>query len=127
MAVYSTTSERADLYEVTMPLLKAMHAEFKEISKKKPDAAVSKMKCSVVNRLLRSCRDVLAAEKSLEFLDLIDEDDVPQNSDLTLMLSQYVAAMQQYHGMHTDYKSDWILEGEDDEDDEDEDGEDEEG
>ena len=42
--LYYTTKERAQAYDTTMPLLEAMYLEFKDLSKKKPDAAVSKSK-----------------------------------------------------------------------------------
>lgn len=97
-----TSREKAELCEATLSLLEAMHVEFKELSKKKPEAVLSKSKVKIVNRLLESCRKVLDSEQSLNYLDLIEEDDVPQNSDVVLMLSQYVAAMRQfrstYHG-----------------------------
>jgi hypothetical protein len=89
----TTTTELANMHDTTMPLLNAMYGEFKELSKKKPDAAISKNKIKIVNRLLDKVRFVLAGEDSIEFLDLLDEDSVPQASDVTLILSQYVAAM----------------------------------
>jgi hypothetical protein len=67
-----------------------------KFSKKKPDAVVSKSKILIVNRLIMKVRVVLTDEASLEFLDLLDEDDVPQTSDVTLILSQYVAAMVEF-------------------------------
>ena len=91
-----TTLVKADLHKVTMPLIDAMHIEFKELSKKKPEAVLNKNKVKIVNRLLESCRKVLDSETSLNYLDLLDEDDIPQNSDVVLMLSQYVAAMKQF-------------------------------
>lgn len=91
-----TTLEKANLHDVVMPLLSAMHQEFKELSKKKPDSVLSLSKVQIVNRLLESCRKVLELEQSLQFLDLINEDEIPQNSDVVLMLSQYVAAMNQF-------------------------------
>ncbi|MEH1856478.1 MAG: hypothetical protein V7L21_00365 [Nostoc sp.] len=91
-----TSLVKADLHEVTMPLIDAMHVEFKELSKKKPEAVLTNSKVKIVNRLLESCRKVLDSETSLDYLDLIDEDDIPQNSDVVLMLSQYVAAMKQF-------------------------------
>ena len=98
----TTTAKKADLHEITMPLLEAMYREFKEFSKKKPDDAVNKAKIKMVNRLLSRCREVLESETSMDLLDLLDEDDVPQNSDVVLTLSQYEAAMRQfrstYHG-----------------------------
>jgi hypothetical protein len=95
-----TNLERVDLYEVVMPLLAAMHQEFKELSRKKPDSVLSLSKVKPVNRLFESCRKVLELEQSLQFLDLIDEDDIPQNSDVVLMLSQYVAAMKQFRSTY---------------------------
>jgi hypothetical protein len=108
-----TTKKKAELHEVVMPLLQAMYEEFKEFSKKKPDAVLSKSKVQVVNRLLEKCREVLESESSLQFLDLLDEDNVPQNNDVVLMLSQYVSAMNQfkeaYHGklLGFEFDSEW--------------------
>ena len=96
----STTAQKAADWETVTPMLEAMFGEFKELSKKKPDGAVSKAKIVVVNRLLEKCRSVLANEDSLVFLDLLDEDDVPQHSDVVLMLSQYVAALKQFHSTY---------------------------
>jgi hypothetical protein len=101
-----TTETKVRKHEVAMPLLTAMYSEFKELAKKKPDAPVSKQKIKVVNRLLESCRSVLENEESLVFLDLLDEDDVPQQSDLTLMLSQYVAAMEAFRNQHSEFNGD---------------------
>jgi hypothetical protein len=98
----NTTAKKGTTHDVTMPLLQAMFEEFKELAKKKPEAAVSKSKLVIANRLLQRVREVLADEESIEFLDLLDEDDVPQVSDVTLIFSQYVAAMHafktKYHG-----------------------------
>ena len=54
--ISSVTNEEASTHDTTMPLLEAMYAEFKELSKKKPDAVVSKKKIGLANRLLRSSR-----------------------------------------------------------------------
>lgn len=108
-----TTPDRVGMYEVAMPLLSAMYQEFSVLSKKKPDGPVSKGKIGVVNRLLDRCRSVLKSELSLQFLDLLDEDEVPQNSDVTLMLSQYVAAMEQFKQAHYGWDGDehrWFTE-----------------
>jgi len=95
-----TTSDKSNLYETVKPLLVAMYEEFKELSKKKPDSVLSISKVKIVNRLLESCREVLNDEQSIQFLDLIDEDNIPQNSDVVLMLSQYVAAMGEFRSTY---------------------------
>lgn len=107
-----TEKYKADNHDTTMPLLMAMYLEFKELSKKSPSTAISKQKITIVNRLLTRISEVLADEESMKFLDMLDEDDVPQMSDVTLILSQYVAAMKAFkekyngwngisHGWHT--------------------------
>ena len=93
LARAKTTAKKVATYEVTVPLLTAMFDEFKDLAKKKPEAAVSKSKLLIANRLLQRVREVLADEETIEFLDLLDEDNVPQVSDVTLIFSQYVAAM----------------------------------
>lgn len=95
-----TTAQKASTHEVTMPLLMAMFNEFKDLAKKKPEAAVSKSKITMANRLLIRVREVLTDEESIEFLDMLDEDDIPQVSDVTLIFSQYVAAMDAFRGKY---------------------------
>ena len=95
-----TTRVRAELYETTMPLLEAMYSEFQDHAKKKADSAVSKSKVRIVNRLLDDIRKVLLEEKSIGYLDRLEEDDVPQASDVTLVLSQYVAAMKAFRAKY---------------------------
>ncbi|MDH5547012.1 MAG: hypothetical protein OEZ43_15580 [Gammaproteobacteria bacterium] len=108
-----TTLELANAHDTTMPLLKSMYEEFKELSKKKPDSAVSKSKIKIVNRLLGKIRIILENEDSIEFLDMLDEDEVPQASDVTLILSQYVAAMtgfkQKYYGYKSGHGNAWTI------------------
>ena len=92
----TTTVKKASTHEVMTPLLEAMYEEFKELSKKKPESAVSKSKLTIANRLLEKMREILATEESIDFLDLLNEDDVPQVSDVALIFSQYVAAMKAF-------------------------------
>lgn len=96
----TTTAAKASTHDVMTPLLAAMYEEFKELSKKKPESAVSKSKLLIANRLLEKIREVLADEESIQFLDLLNEDDVPQVSDVTLIFSQYVAAMKAFRGKY---------------------------
>ncbi|MCH8226288.1 MAG: hypothetical protein IIC97_10510 [Chloroflexi bacterium] len=111
----ATTAEKAELYDVTMPLLKAMYSEFKELSKRRPNDAVSVAKIKVVNRLLVKCHGIiLEDEASVEYLDLLDEDNVPLNSDVVLMLSQFVVAMQEFNSNYYRYnallgKHEWAI------------------
>ncbi len=107
-----TTLKKASTHDITTPLLNAMFEEFKELAKKKPEAAVSKSKLVIANRLLQRVRETLADEESIEFLDLLNEDDVPQVSDVTLIFSQYVAAMKAFKAKYSGWngaEQDWFL------------------
>ena len=130
-----TTSARVEAWLTVKPLLDAMVLEFRELSKKKPDGVASVQKVKVVNRVLERCREALEDEPTLEFLDLLSEDNVPQNSDVILMLSQYAAAMEvfkrKYHRYdRVELQNRWFTEDEyvydapDEEEDEDSDDDD---
>ncbi len=105
--IKKTARKKAELHDVITPLLNSMFNEFKDLSKKKPDGAVSKGKINIVNRLLSKCKAILKDELSYEFLDLLNEDDVPQYSDIVLVLSQWEAAMEQFHDTYYGYNRDY--------------------
>jgi hypothetical protein len=98
-----TTIEKSRSYDTLMPLLNAMFREFQESSKKKPDAVVGKLKLSMVNKVLGDSLLILEGESSRDYLDVFDEDDLPQNSDVVLMLGQVVAAMQAFRDRYYGY------------------------
>ena len=97
-----TTAEKAEKHDNLMPLLNSMFREFQELSKKKSDGVLNKRKVEIVNRLLRDIHGILQGESTSAYLDLLDEDDLPQNSDVVLILGQTVAAMgtfkERYYG-----------------------------
>jgi len=95
-----TTQKKAEKYDNLMPLLESMSREFQELSRKKPDGALNNRKVEIVNRLLRDIHQILDGEPTREYLDLLDEDDLPQNSDVNLILSQTVAAMVTFKGKY---------------------------
>jgi hypothetical protein len=110
----TTTTERAAKHDSLMPLLSAMFREFQEFAKKKPEGVLSKNKVKIVNRLLTDILTIVQDEPSRPFLDLLDEDDLPQNSDVLLMLGQFVAAMEGFHEKYwrhdpVTYKHRWWL------------------
>lgn len=93
---------RGNKYDNIMPLLEAMHKDFQTFSKSKPEATLSKKKVEMVNAILTEVLTILEGESNKEFLELIDEEDLPQNSDVALMLGQAVAAMEFFRNKHFD-------------------------
>ena len=49
-----------------------------------------------MNRLLTDLKELLKNETVIRYLDLLSDDDLPQYSDVTIILSQYVAAMNSF-------------------------------
>lgn len=109
------SAQQVEQYSVLEPLLSAMFREFQDLTKKKPDGALNKRKVSIVNRLLQQVLEVVAREPSRPFLDLLDEDDLPQNSDVALILGQAVAALEAFKKKYYGYRDflgrhDWLTE-----------------
>ncbi|WP_407193462.1 hypothetical protein [Bradyrhizobium sp. STM 3566] len=88
-----TTADKVAEYATLNPLLDAMYKEFQELSRKKPDGQVGQTKARMVNRLLKAIHQLLDGEPNRSYLDELNEDDLPQNSDVVLILSQTAAAM----------------------------------
>ena len=95
------TNSQAQKYELLYPLLKSILFEVKELSKKKQDEPLNKLKVGMINKILSQIKsDVLNQDPSREFLDLLDDETLPTNSDAVLIIAQYEAAMSQFHGKH---------------------------
>jgi len=91
-----TTPDKVSEFTTLNPLLEAMYREFQELSKKKPDGQVGQTKVRMVNRLLKAIHQLLEGEPNRLYLDELNEDDLPQNSDVVLILSQTAAAMEAF-------------------------------
>ena len=87
------TKAEADEFDAITPLLKQMHKDFQDLSKKKPDGGVSTVRIGMINRLLSRAKEALRREPSFGLLDLLDQELVPQNADALIVLGQYVAAL----------------------------------
>jgi hypothetical protein len=97
------TEKQAETLELVSPILTAVVAEMRELSKKKQDGILSVLKVRSINRLLEDVQSTLADDPSTRYLDLLDEDELPQNSDAVLILTQWEAAVKQYKDKHQKY------------------------
>ncbi|MGN5734990.1 hypothetical protein [Arthrobacter psychrochitiniphilus] len=97
------TNEQTAAYDRLVPMLEAAHREMTELSKKKQDGVVNTLKIKMINRLLSELSRVLENDASHDFVDMLDEEMLPQNSDVVLVLSQWQAALKQYKAKHHGY------------------------
>ena len=77
-------------------MLDAQRQEFDLLSKKKSDGQLNKMKIKMVNRVLGPLNELLKSESSHKFLDTLSEDDMPTDSDVVLIISQYEKALSNF-------------------------------
>src|SRR3546814_1185989 len=88
------------------PMLEAAHKEMSELSKKRQDGILNELKVRYINRLLAEAHAALGDDPSLAFVELLNEDELPQNSDAVLVLGQWLAAMKQFKDRHHGYDPD---------------------
>lgn len=75
--------------------LKALHNEISLLSRKSPTDAVNIFKLKLTNSILEAANKLLG-EKNKPFDQFIvfNEDDLPNNSDVAVVLSQYLGCME---------------------------------
>ncbi len=90
------TKKNIEDYSLLKDMLHAQRQEFDILSKKKSDGPLNKMKIKMVNRVLEPLNELLRNEPSHKFLDVLNEDEMPTNSDVVLIISQYEEALQNF-------------------------------
>lgn len=100
------TNARTAQFDMIQPMLEAAHKELSELSKKKQDGVLNELKVRYINRLLTGAKEALGDDPSLAFVELLDEETLPQNSDAVLVVGQWLAAMTQFHDRHHGYDRD---------------------
>jgi len=90
------TDKDIENYSLLSDMLNAQRREFDLLSKKKADGALNKMKIKMVNRVIEPLNKLFKNEPSHKFLDVLDENDMPTNSDVVLIISQYEAAINEF-------------------------------
>lgn len=117
-ASHSTTQEKVDGYESFYEVFSHLYKELKALGSKKPTETLSESKVKIVNRLLIDISHTLDGEPEHKYLDLLDDEALPQYSDAILIISQYEGALKGFHSRNYGYDrnrgvSRWSIEGED--------------
>jgi len=103
------TNAQIEEFKMLTELLKSIYDEMKEFSKKKPDEPLNAFKVKNVNRVLTKVKDILKNEPTSDFLDILDNDTLPTNSDAILIIGQFKASMDRFENKYHRYNE---LEGE---------------
>jgi hypothetical protein len=88
--------------------LKALHAEVSLLSKKSPSDAVNAFKLKLINKCLAFGNEVLGESyKPFDDFTAFDSDDVPSNSDVTMVIAQYLEEAERYRSDNVMMSSGW--------------------
>ena len=90
------TSDKVNQFEMLFPMVNSDLNEIRELSKKKQDEPLNKFKVRTINKKLEQVKVLLFDQPTSEFLELLDEDTLPSNSDAVLMVSQFIQALEQF-------------------------------
>jgi len=108
------TKNDIDKFIKLVKQIKNLISEFSVLSKKKPDDAVNKFKIKLINPVLDLANYFVNDKKYKPFeeFELFDEDTLPTNSDVLVILSQYSACLEKYYEDSEQYYSGdhyWII------------------
>lgn len=103
-------------YKLLKDMLHSQKKEFDLLSKKKADGQLNPMKIKMVNRVLEPLKELFKHEESHKFLDTLNEDEMPTNSDVVLIISQYETAINEFKDTYclsdgySGYRRRWMTE-----------------
>ncbi len=93
-------------FDLLFGLLQGLNKEIADLTKKQPDVLMNSFKVGQINRVLRPLKDIMKAEPSVAYLDLVEEvnenTDKSRNSysDVAVILCQFMEACVSYRGKH---------------------------
>lgn len=109
-AAAKTTEKMVQIYNETAPQLFVLQTELRELAKKRPDGTLSKAKVALLNRVLTDIKEPFQKEIGGKYLELLDDEILPQYSDAVLVIAQYATVLAQFKERHTSENMDLELE-----------------
>ena len=98
------TKKDVEALERLIGQLLGLHTEISQLARKSPNDAVYAFKLKLINKVINAGNAVLGDgyRPSTEFEEF-NVDDVPTNSDVTLILSQYMEQTERYRSDNVEY------------------------
>jgi len=98
-----TTRKKVSLFQETRDVFSGLISEMRDLSKKKADATLSAKKVEIINRVLDDLIFVFKDEPESRFLERLDEDTLPQNSDVVLIMVQFEKCLKVFPDRYIDH------------------------
>lgn len=104
--------DEIDVFEKLYSQIEGLHQEIGTLSKKSPSDAINPFKLKMINKVLIRANSMLQNKyKPFEDFDSFEDDDIPTNSDATLILSQYYECMEKMRSDNINEYGYWIISG----------------
>jgi len=101
---FVTTTEQVEQFESIVGQLSALHAEFVAQAKSKPDSPINKFKLKVLNEKLATANGILEGVfQPFDGFTAFDEAEFPTNSDVSLVLTTYLASLERWRSGHVEH------------------------
>lgn len=89
------TKEEIDKFEKIQSQLEGLHQEIGALSRKTPNDGVNKFKLGFINKALSDANDLMGEnDKPFPDFDTFDVDELPTNSDVTMIVGQYISCLE---------------------------------
>ncbi|WP_417447944.1 hypothetical protein [Idiomarina abyssalis] len=83
--------EDIESLEKVIGQLLAAHSEIAVLAKKSPSDTLNSFKLKMINRVIKTSNSILGEKyRPFEDFEQFEEDDLPSNSDVTMILAQYM-------------------------------------
>ena len=89
--------DKIEKFEKLHIQIKDMYAELSVLSKKSPDGAINKFKLKFINQLIETANQFLGdIYKPFDDFEKFDENDMLYNSDVVMIISQYIKCLERF-------------------------------
>ncbi len=94
-----------EFFEKTQSQMQALHDEMGALAKSKPDNPINKFKLKIINEKLKDANTLLTGEfKPLAEFEVFDEAELPTNSDVVIILSQYLRCLEGWRSANVELR-----------------------
>ena len=107
-SISTVTAQDVATFDRLKNQMQQLYDEFTTLSKKSPDGSVNKFKLTFINEKLAEANDLLGEKfKPSKHFSTFDVDTLPTNSDVVMMLSQYLDALESWRSSRVVKKIDY--------------------
>ena len=102
-------------FEQIQTQLQGFYKEMNGFAAKKPDDAINTFKLKLINQVLKIANSLLSKRKPFTDFDQFEADNLPSNSDVAVMISQYINSLEKLRADNIKYSLGrwyWIIDGE---------------